>query len=270
MVNLPNPLNLQWYEHPSLLLQLASLSKARDDLREHNLFEQDGMRPEPPAGDPPADVTRARTADGTYNDLGCPMMGAKASGFGRNVPIEKTVIDRKRLLTPDPRVISRTLMARDTFKPAGILNALGAAWLQFENHNWFFHGDGLPDRVIEVPLEEGDDFPENPMRIRDTIPMHGGEVVDGQPAPVFGNAETHWWDGSQIYGSGAEKQNRIRTFTDGRIRVDDNGRLPVSDIPGVDLTGMQENYWVGPGLLHTLFAREHNTVVGAIKKAHPE
>ncbi len=108
------------------------------------------------------------------------------------------------------------------------------------------------------------------MRIRDTIPMHDGEVVDGQPAPVFGNAETHWWDGSQIYGSGAEKQNRIRTFADGRIKVDDNGRLPSSDIPGVDLTGMQENYWVGPGLLHTLFAREHNTVVAAIKKAHPE
>src|SRR5689334_12536201 len=112
MVSIPNPLNLQWYEHPSLLLQLAALSKARDDLREKNLFEQDGMRPDDPVGDPPAGVERARTADGTYNDLGCPHMGAKGSGFGRNVPIEKTVIDRKRLLTPDPREISRTLMAR--------------------------------------------------------------------------------------------------------------------------------------------------------------
>ncbi len=162
MVNLPNPLNLQWYEHPSLLLQLASLSKARDDLRENNLFEQDGMRPEPPAADPPADVTRARTADGTYNDLGCPMMGAKASGFGRNVPIEKTVIDRKRLLTPDPRVISNTLMARDTFKPAGILNALGAAWLQFENHNWFFHGDGLARPGHRDPARGGRRLPREP------------------------------------------------------------------------------------------------------------
>ena len=89
MVNLPNPLNLQWYEHPSLLLQLASLAKARDDLREHNLFEADGMRPEPPSGEPPDEVTRARTADGTWNDLGCPGMGAKGTGFGRNVPIDE-------------------------------------------------------------------------------------------------------------------------------------------------------------------------------------
>ncbi len=269
MVNIPNPLNLQWYEHPSLVLQLAALSKARDDLRKQNLYEHEDIRPDLEMGEPTPEVERARTPEGTWNDLGCPMMGAKGTGFGRNVPIEKTVVDRKRLLTPDPREISRKLMARDTFKPAGILNALGAAWLQFENHNWFFHGDGVADRTIDIPLQDGDDFPEDPMRIRSTIPLHG-EIEDGRPAPVFANVETHWWDGSQIYGSGQEKQGKIRTFVDGRIKVEDDGRLPLSDIPGVDLTGMQENYWFGPGLLHTLFAREHNTVVAAIKKAHPE
>jgi len=264
-----NPLNLEWYQHPSLVLQLRALTKERKDLREKNLFEGEGMRPEGDMGEPTPEVERARTPEGTWNDLGCPMMGAKGTGFGRNVPVEMTVVDRKRLLTPDPREISRKLMARDTFKPAGILNALGAAWLQFENHNWFFHGNGVADKVIDIPLQDGDDFPENPMRIRETIPLHG-EIKDGCPAPMFANQETHWWDGSQIYGSGVEKQSQIRTFVDGRIKVDDNGRLPVSDIPGVDLTGMQENYWFGPGLLHTLFAREHNAVVAAIKKAHPE
>jgi len=265
---IPNPLNLEWYEHPSLILQLGALSSARDDLREKNLFEHDDIRPDTDLGEAPEEAIRARTPDGQFNDLGCPYMGAKGTGFGRNVPVEKTVIDRKRLLTPDPRVISNTLMARDTFKPAGILNALGAAWLQFENHNWFFHGNGFADKVISIPLQPGDDFPEDPMRIRETIPLHG-EIKDGEPAPVFGNVETHWWDGSQVYGSGAEKQSQVRTFVDGKIKVDDNGRLPTSDIPGVDLTGMQENWWVGPGLLHTLFAREHNAIVEAIKKEHP-
>jgi hypothetical protein len=249
-----NPLGLQWYEHPSLTLQLANLSKERNDLREHNLFEGEGMRPED-TPEPTDEAIRARTPEGEFNDLGCPYMGAKGTGFGRNVPIEKTVVDRKNLLNPDPREISRRLMARDTFKPAGILNALGAAWLQFENHNWFFHGNGDPQRFISIPLQEGDDFPENPMIIRDTLPMHGGEIKDGCPAPVFANAETHWWDGSQIYGSGREKQATIRTFEGGRIKVDENGRLLKSDIPGVDLTGMQENYWFGPGLLHTLAQR---------------
>lgn len=268
-LNPTNPLGLQWSEHPSLLLQLANLSKERADLREKNLYEQDGMRPDDKP-DAPEEAIRARTPDGNFNDLGCPHMGAKGTGFGRNVPIEKTVVDKKNLLNPDPREISRKLMARDTFKPAGILNALGAAWLQFENHNWFFHGNGDPSRFISIPLQDGDDFPENPMIIRDTIPMHGGEIEDGKPAPVFANAETHWWDGSQIYGSGVEKQNVMRTFTDGKIKVDDDGRLLKSDIPGVDLTGMQENWWFGPGLLHTLFSREHNAVCDALKKAHPD
>ena len=246
---IPNPLNLEWYEHPSLILQLSGLSAARDDLREKNLFEHEDIRTVRDGGDdlgePSQDALQARTPDGTFNDLGCPYMGAKGTGFGRNVPIEKTIVDRKRLLTPDPRVISNTLMARDTFKPAGILNALGAAWLQFENHNWFFHGNGVADKVINIPLQPGDDFPENPMRIRETIPLHG-EIKDGEPAPVFANVETHWWDGSQVYGSGVEKQSQIRTFVDGKIKVDDNGRLPTSDIPGVDLTGMQENWWSVP------------------------
>jgi hypothetical protein len=251
-----------------LLLQLAGLSKLRGDLRDKNLFEAPSMRPDQPSGEPPEEVLKARTSDGTWNDVGCPAMGAKGTGFGRNVPIESTAPNLKRLLDPDPRVISRKLMARDTFKPAGIINALAAAWLQFENHNWFFHGDGVPGRNIEIPLQDGDDFPENPMKIRETIPLHG-EVVDGSPAPLFANHETHWWDGSQIYGSGKMRQDDVRTFQDGKIKVGDDGRLPKSDVVGIDVTGMRENWWVGVGLLHTLFAREHNAICDALKKSYP-
>ncbi|MEJ7717077.1 MAG: hypothetical protein WKF31_03600 [Thermoleophilaceae bacterium] len=52
---------------------------------------------------------------------------------------------------------------------------LAAAWIQFENHNWFFHGRGEPDQVLEVPLEPGDDWPEgDPMYVRRTVsvPAH--------------------------------------------------------------------------------------------------
>ncbi|NBP86241.1 MAG: peroxidase, partial [Mycobacteriaceae bacterium] len=198
-----------------------------------------------------------------------PWMGAAGTGFGRNAPLSKTITHTTKLLDPDPRLISRKLMARDSFKPAGIVHAMAAAWIQFQNHNWFFHGDGEPGKVIEIPLGADDQFPENPMKIRRTIPMKG-EIVDGEPAPIFGNNETHWWDASQVYGSGREKQSVIRTFSDGKVKVDDNGRLPEGDIPGVDLTGMQDNYWVGVSLLHTLFAREHNAVCDAVKKANPD
>jgi len=258
-----------WNDEPSLILQEKALVKIRDDLRNLNLFEAEGLRPTENLGDVTEEVKRARTADGTWNDLTEPWLGAKGTGFGRNVPLSMTITDTKRLLKPDPRTISRRLMARDTFKPASILSAISAAWIQFENHNWFFHGDGVPEKTIDIPLCPGDQFPENPMRIRETIPLHG-EIRDGCPAPVFQNSETHWWDASQVYGSGKERQSEIRTFVDGKIKVGDDGRLPKSDIPGVDLTGMRENYWVGVGLLHTLFAREHNSVCDALKKAYPQ
>ncbi|MFV0495922.1 peroxidase family protein [Mycobacterium sp.] len=259
----------QWYEHPSLILQLKALSGLRDDLRTKNLYEAEGIRSSVDLGEPTEEVKRARTPDGTWNDLSCPHMGEMGSGFGRNTPPAKAITHVSKILDPDPREISRKLMARDTFKPAGIVNALAAAWLQFENHNWFFHGNGVAGDNIEVPLGDGDDFPENPMKIRHTVPM-SGKVAEGCPAPIFNNQETHWWDGSQIYGSGSERQAEVRTFVDGKIKVNDDGRLPESDIAGIDLTGMRENWWVGVGILHTMFAKEHNAVCDALKKAYPE
>ena len=108
---------------------------------------------------------------------------ARPAPVRRNAPLNKTITHTKK---PDPRLISRKLMARDTFKPAGIVNTIiAAAWIQFENHNWFFHGHGEPDKVIDIPLRPGDDFPVNPMQIRRTIPMNGGEIHDGEPAPPF-------------------------------------------------------------------------------------
>jgi hypothetical protein len=260
----------QWYEYPSLVLQIKELAGLRDELREKNLFEGDGIRPKEDLGEPSEQATRARTPDGTFNDLSDPWMGAAGTGFGRNAPLDKTITHTKKLLDPDPRLISRKLMARDSFKPAGIINTIAAAWIQFENHNWFFHGHGEADKVIDIPLRPGDDFPVNPMQIRRTIPMNGREIVDGEPAPVFANTETHWWDGSQIYGTGKGKQSEMRTFKDGKIKVQDDGRLYASDkYEGIDLTGFEENYWAGVGILHTLFSREHNSVCDALKKAYP-
>lgn len=260
----------QWYEYPSLVLQIKELSGLRDDLRKHNLFEAPDVRPDKDLGEPSESAKRARTPDGTFNDLSDPWMGAAGTGFGRNAPLNKTITHTKKLLDPDPRLISRKLFARDSFKPAGIINTIAAAWIQFENHNWFFHGNGEPDKVIDIPLRPGDDFPVNPMQIRRTIPMNGHQIVDGEPAPPFANVETHWWDGSQVYGTGSAKQNEMRTFKDGKIKVQEDGRLYGSAThEGIDLTGFEENYWAGVGILHTLFSREHNAICDALKKAYP-
>jgi hypothetical protein len=171
--------------------------------------------------------------------------------------------------------VSLELMTRDSFKPATTLNTLAAAWIQFENHNWFFHGRGNADEVLEVPLDESDDWPEHPMHVRRTVstPAHhnrsAGGGGNGNTAD-YGNTETHWWDGSQLYGSDEETQRKLRTFEGGKLKIGDNGRL--LDDPtqsGVDLTGFNENWWFGLSCLHTLFTKEHNAICDVLKRENP-
>ncbi len=115
-----------WYQLPRLL---ADGRLYRDAQR--------AAREEPPrhggaAGAAAGDSVQPRSGaavrhgrfDGTFNDLHFPKMGAAGRRFGRNFPLEHTFPDTPNLLIPNPRVVSRELMTRDTFKPATILNLL--------------------------------------------------------------------------------------------------------------------------------------------------
>ncbi|MCW2781455.1 MAG: Peroxidase [Marmoricola sp.] len=262
------PGRLQWHQLPSLTLQLASLSRLRGDLREQNLFESPDIRPEVDLGPATEEARRARTVDGSFNDLSMPTMGMAGTAFGRNVPLRMTT-PRPALASPNPRDISNLILARGEFTPAGIINTLAAAWLQFMNHNWFFHVRGSEDEYFEVPLPDGDTWPEDAIRIRKT-PTMGCPEGHGGAAPAYANKETHWWDGSQIYGTGAEKQHQMRTFTDGKIKVAADGRLlPDPEVDGIELSGFNENWWAGLSVFHTIFSREHNAICDALKKAYP-
>jgi hypothetical protein len=171
-------------------------------------------------------------------------------------------------MQPNPHTISRTLMRRETFTPATSLNLLAASWIQFQTHDWFSH-----DRDLDVPLEldlpEGHAWHENPMRIPRTRPDDTRVDADAHLPPTYRNRLTHWWDSSSIYGSSEEQQKRVRTFTDGKLVVQ-NGRLPLDAATGTAITGFSENWWVGLGMLHTLFTLEHNAVCEALKNKHPE
>ena len=46
-------------------------------------------------------------------------------------------------------------------------------------------------------------------------------------ATSFINEVTHWWDGSQIYGSDQDTQNRLRSGDMGKMELGDDGTLPV-------------------------------------------
>jgi len=257
-----------WHALPQTAA-LLNLRALRDDLRDLNLYDTDEpeVAPEAVAEAPPY-----RTYDGSLQDPARPHMGMVGERFGRNAPANATFPETlPRLLEPSPRTVSRELLTRDHFKPATTLNLLAACWIQFENHDWFGHGVNSPSEYIDVPLEDDDDWSEgSPMRVARTSPdrthMNGGTTP-----PTYVNTVTHWWDGSQVYGSDEQRCRSLRAGEGGKLVVED-GRLPKASgrgLAGIDETGFNDNYWVGLSLLHTLFANEHNAICDYLRGAYP-
>ena len=263
-----------WHKLPRYL-GVLNLWSFRNDLREHNLHDT----AEIPAVDEPAlgprdpSISYARMADGAYTDPKDPKMGRAMSRFGRNVKLDQAWPEpESEMMSPSPREISRRLMTRDFFKPAETLNVLAAAWIQFQNHGWFNHIRD-EDNHIEIPLKPGDNWHEDKMRIQRTKPDATRDDNKNFP-PTFQSDQTHWWDASQIYGSSKEREKQLRTFQDGKMRVDEDNPLllppePNKKLQGIDLTGFNDNWWVGIGLLHTLFVHEHNSICDALRREYP-
>lgn len=259
-----------WHEQPRLL-GLFSLLAIRIKLRQLNLHDTSLLaEPEDLGGPAPsAEQRAARTPDGCFNDLGRPGMGAAGTRFGRSVPFwASTTPDEAQLSAPSAREVSRQLLARgEQMAEVPFLNLLAAAWIQFQIHDWVSHGTNQRDNHIELPLADDDDWHESPMRIRRS--PHDPTRLPGEGAPAFTNTETHWWDGSQIYGSSAEALTELREGQGGRLLIGDDGLLPVNE-SGLDKTGVTGNYWLGLSALHTLFAREHNAIADMFASKHSE
>src|SRR3954462_13200416 len=263
-----------WYELPTTPLKALNLLSLRLDLRDMNLFDTSTPIPTHGIEEPPKEALTARRPDGRWNDLNDPEMGSNGSEFTRNVDPKRIRPEKPpRLHDPSARKVSLELMTRHEFQPATTLNVLAAAWIQFENHNWFFHGRGKPDEVLDVPLDESDDWPEHPMRVRRTVAVpahHTRSSGDSDGSIDYANTETHWWDGSQLYGSNQETQAALRTFRDGKLKIGSGGRLLADpDDEGIDLTGFNENWWFGLSCLHTLFTKEHNAICDVLRKENP-
>ena len=236
-----------WDKLP-LVLGIPTLIGLRDRLRHENLFDT-GV-PEM-GGSSPGNLA-CRTVDGTWNDRAHPMMGAAGTRFGRNVrPANRLPESQPALLTPNPRTVSRTLLTRDQFIPATTLNMLAGAWLQFEVHDWFSHGIEREDPFV-LPVEPGDQWPRAAVVIERT--------PRGDAPGVFRSEDTHWWDGSQIYGTSAEQQKLLRDSE--RLKVK-NGTVLGDHF---DFSGKHAGFWTGLAALHTLFALEHNAICEHLQK----
>ena len=122
----------------------GALSRSERTLRQESFTRPKVCGPRRISVTPPRKSSGARTPDGTWNDLSGTGLVQTWQRF-RSQCASFDDHHRPQASAAGSRTISRRLMARDTFKPVGILSAISAAWIQFENHNWFFHGDGVPE-----------------------------------------------------------------------------------------------------------------------------
>ncbi len=299
---------VHWHKLPTFLA-VTNLGALREVLRARNLHntsdiavtEPKGLRPTSPFK---PDYLCEREEDGQYNDLSKSTMGNASlnpndplngseftlsnpgARFGRNIPLSE--VDPTRdgaILDPSPRLVSNRLLARqkksdgtEDFKPAEILNLLAAAWIQFQTHDWFNHGTPRPidDDPFDVPLPPGDSWPGGKMLVRRTRSDPTRRKNDGAGPETFVNAETHWWDSSQIYGDSAQALGQYRMKdkdgkpTDGKLDIDPKTKLIPLDPTGVEKTGLTSNWWLGLSLLHNLFTLEHNAICDHLIEAFPD
>jgi len=269
-----------WYRLP-FSLAVANLVALRVDLRYRNVFDTETAPQDP---QPPSfDFRHCRTADGSFNDLLKAWMGMAGTRFGRNAPLSQTFGESPPgLYEPNPRVVSRELLARREFIPAPTVNVLLASWLQFMVHDWLSHGFNDKTRPPHCfPVPSGDDWPKAEMSILRTGPDNQtGPADEGRPA-TFRNIVTQWWDGSQIYGSDLKMQQCVRStplgiLPNGKLHMDETGHLPLDPDaandpdPELELAGVNGNWWIGLSAMHTLFNREHNAIVDRLHTEYPE
>jgi hypothetical protein len=293
---------VSWDKLPTFL-GVANLGALRNVLRAKNLYntsdiavtEPNGLRSTVPF-DPR--LLCEREEDGQYNDLDKPTMGNASfnpndpmdgadftlsnpgARFGRNIPLSE--VDPTRdggVLDPSPRLVSNRLLARakradgsDDFKPATILNLLAAAWIQFQTHNWFNHGNPRPidDAPFDVPIPPGDPWPGGKMLVRRTRADPTRRPNDDAGPTTFANSQPHWWDSSQVYGDNPQAGSRIRSHKNGKLNVDPKTKRIPLDSSGIEITGNAANWWLGLSLLHNLFTLEHNAICDHLVHAFPE
>ena len=271
-----------WSAEKDMRHSLGKLSTMRNILEAKNLWDTYRFwEPERPGC--PANANTTRTIDGSCNDPEQTWMGAAGTRFGRMMnPTAPAAQGESEpaLVTPNPIDVSRRLLARDTYKEVPFLNLLAASWIQFMVHDWFRHENSRKD-FIKIPLRPSDPLRrhgQKEMTVARTEQDSTRKPHEAALGPTFLNTNTHWWDGSQIYGSDDATASRLRTQCDqedcrpvagGKLRIDDaTGLLPIQP-DGFEDTGFRNNWWLGLALMHNLFAKEHNYNAERLQAMYP-
>ena len=245
---------------------------------------------------PTRDQLRFRSTDGSWNNLEHPEIGKAGTPLGRYLPaVAATPQDVYR--EPSVLKVSERLLKQKQFLPAatsnGTINALAFAWVNFFVHDFYARGTEFSRAATaqyKLPVGDGT------FVYMSKLP----EYPEGK-AGSHRSGATHWFDGSQVYGSDEAWAQQLRTRTDSgtpgaKLRVCDDGLLPKYrpgqrpraggplDLfcgaeggggsgagPAVFLTGdsPRSSLHIGLLLFHHLWAHEHNYIVVQLEARYP-
>ncbi len=258
----------EWFELPRPAA-VARLVEIRNELRAKNLHDtEDPPHPQGPAT-VPAEAKIGRTANGEFNDLPLPDDGQQRRAVRPQRAVVRDVSRRRQPDEPEP--------ADD--QPGAVHPRQVSA-----GHDPQRDGGGLdpvPDpRLVPAPAGHDGQRPRDSAEGRRPVagaarcalpktPVDPQKRPDPKRPPAYVNDNSHWWDGSQIYGSTPAVQATLRTGEKGKVKVGDDCRLGLDPVTGLEVTGMTENAWVALSLLHGLFALEHNAVCDRLAQEFP-
>ena len=194
-----------------------------------------------------------RTIDGTYNDLDVSADGSARPPLRPQRPARASVLPtRPTCSMPNPRVVSRELMTRDTFQPATILNLLAAAWIQFMVHDWFVHKRSQRPTASRFRSRRATTGRTPTMRVPRIGAGSGASRIDApaglrQPEqPLVGRV-------ADLRLRRRRRREAAHRRAAASCKIEPTGLLPVDPAPASNFTGFTDNWWIGLAMLHTLF-----------------
>ncbi|XP_032796762.2 peroxidase [Daphnia magna] len=260
----------------------------------------------------PAPASKYRSYDGSCNNLVQVDWGRRNTIFRRLLPAQYgNGIDSPRPTTDggellNPRNISLSIVGDDGPNSTDI-TLLVMSFGQFVTHDITYSEDftfengsspaccdsqgqllppnDLHPQCLPIELYEGD---PNFIASGDTCMSFTRSKVGVDLSCTFGQAEqlnsnTHYLDGSQIYGSDATISNNLRTGIDGLLKSSDVGGRQLFPItPGCEnlinhelavcFQAGDDRVEENPQLttIHLLFLREHNRIAKELKALNPQ
>ena len=236
-----------------------------------------------------------RTIDGFGNSAQNPEQGAAHSEILSlcRVGFEDGLSEPKGASLPNPRTVSNEIFNQLTPKPSEQnLNDLWWAFGQFIDHDIVL-SENSHTEFMGIAIPSGDPVFDPNGTGSAMIPMMRSEgIADTAGIRRYVNSITAFIDGSNVYGSDIARTNYLRSFRNGKLKVNSGGLPPFNtlngefaapidpDAPSMDNSSGGASKFLICGdvranensllaSVHTLWLREHNRLCDSLVLTYP-